>query len=41
MKILDLLVENVSLVEEENHGLDSFWSGLQPWVLEDCPEESH
>ena len=41
VKILDLLVENVSLVEEENHGLDSFWSGLQPWVLEDCPEESH
>ena len=40
MKILDLLVENVSLVKEENHRLDSVWGGLEPGVLEDRPKKS-
>ena len=40
MEVLDLLIEYIPLVEEENHRLDSVWSGLEPGVLENRPKKS-
>ena len=40
MEVLDLLIEYIPLVEEEDHRLDSVWSGLEPGVLEDRPKKS-
>ena len=37
---MDLLIEYIPLVEEENHRLDSVWSGLEPGVLEYRPKKS-